>query len=477
MNDKLSAKNYIGYTFCDTANNLAFCVMGTYLAIYCTDILGIKGTIVTVIFWIARIWDAINDPIMGTIVQKHKPGKGGKYRPFILWAGFPLAISAVLVYALAGFPKLTSNETVNIIYVAVTYILYGMIYTVLSVPYGSLAMVMTDKDNERSNLSVSRAIGGGFGNIPQLLFPTLVMVGGDDGQQMDGKRLFVAMCIIAVAMMSIYFISYAWTKEKPELILLSSEQVHITSTLKDVIKDRAFVTMSLIGGLVIAVQLYINTANVYLFKDFYEKSGFGTIYLVISYLPMALMIPFANKMIRAWGKKAICVVGFSISSVAALITWLGHFQNIWVYIILAFFVNAGIGFVILEVWAMCGDVVDHQEWVTGKREEATNFAVFTFMRKMGQALAAIVPMLCSFVGYNTDKEFIGKQAPEVIKGMYNVSTFGPFLMIALMLVLILLYPLDKKTTEQMQADLAARRAVELDEKELPEAERLLNSDE
>ena len=454
MKEKLSAKNYIGYTICDTANNLAFCVMGTYLATYCTDILGITGAVVTAIFWIARIWDAINDPMMGTFVQRKKPGKGGKYRPFILWSGFPLAVSAVLVYT-----KFTGNLTFNTIYVAATYILYGMIYTVMSVPYGSLAMVMTDKENERSNLSVCRAIGGGFGNIPQLLFPVFVMVGGGDGQQMDGKRLFYAMCIVAVLMMIIYVFSYRWTKERPELLQISNEEVHITSTLKDIIKDRAFVTMSLIGGLVIALQPYINSANVYLFKDFYQKSGFGTIYLVISYLPMALMIPFANKMIRKWGKKEICLVGFIISAVAAAICWIGHFTNIWIYIALAFFINLGIGFVVLEVWAMCGDIVDHQEWVTGKREEATNYAVFTFMRKMGQALAAIVPLLIGVIGY--DKTAIGAQSQKVIDGIYNVATLGQLLLIVLMLVLILLYPLSKKKAEQMQEELQAQRAAKI----------------
>ena len=451
MKEKLSAKNYIGYTICDTANNLAFCVMGTYLATYCTDILGITGAVVTAIFWIARIWDAINDPMMGTIVQRKKPGKAGKYRPFILWSGFPLAVSAVLVYT-----HFTGNLTFNTIYVAATYIVYGMIYTVMSVPYGSLAMVMTDKENERSNLSVCRAIGGGFGNLPQLLFPILVMT---NGQQMDGKRLFYAMCIIAVMMMLLYVLSYRWTKERPELLQISNEQVHITSTLKDIVKDRAFVTMSLIGGLVIALQLYINSANVYLFKDFYQKSGFGTIYLVISYLPMALMIPFANKMIRNWGKKEICLVGFLISAVAALICWLGHFTNIWVYIALAFFINLGIGFVVLEVWAMCGDIVDHQEWVTGKREEATNYAVFTFMRKMGQALAAIVPLLIGVIGY--DKNAIGAQSQQVLDGIYNVATLGQLLLIVLMLVLILLYPLNKKTTDRMQQELQAQRAEKI----------------
>ena len=111
---------------------------------------------------------------------------------------------------------------------------------------------------------------------------------------------------------------------------------------------------------------------------------------------------------------------------------------------------------------MCGDIVDHQEWVTGKREEATNYAVFTFMRKMGQALAAVVPMLIGAIGY--DKTAIGAQTQEVLDGIYTVSTCGPFVMIVLMLILILLYPLNKKTSEQMQQELQVQRAQKLAEK-------------
>ena len=108
---------------------------------------------------------------------------------------------------------------------------------------------------------------------------------------------------------------------------------------------------------------------------------------------------------------------------------------------------------------MCGDIVDHQEWVTGKREEATNYAVFTFMRKMGQALAAIVPLLIGAIGY--DKNAIGAQTQEVLDGIYTVSTLVPFLLILLMLVLILLYPLSKKKAEQMQRELQAQREAKL----------------
>ena len=108
---------------------------------------------------------------------------------------------------------------------------------------------------------------------------------------------------------------------------------------------------------------------------------------------------------------------------------------------------------------MCGDIVDHQEWVTGKREEATNYAVFTFMRKMGQALAAVVPLLIGVIGY--DKNAIGTQSQQVIDGIYNVATLGQLLLIVLMLVLILLYPLNKKTTDLMQQELQAQRAEKI----------------
>ena len=167
MEEKLKLRHYVGYTSCDFANNLAFCVMGTYLSAYCLDVLHIQGWVVSLILILARVWDGINDPMMGFLVQKKKPGKFGKYRPFILIGGYPLALSAVLV-----FLKLTENLTFNTIWVAGAYILYGMLYTVLLVPYGSLATVMTSLENERSNLSICRALGGGAGNL-RIIFAEL----------------------------------------------------------------------------------------------------------------------------------------------------------------------------------------------------------------------------------------------------------------------------------------------------------------
>lgn len=455
MEGKLTFKNYVGYTMCDFGNNLAFCVMSSYLSIYCSDIIGMSGIAITAIMVIARVWDAINDPMMGFLAQRKKPGKGGKYRPFILIGGYPLAISAVLV-----FVKLTDNLTVNTIWVAFAYILYGMLYTVLLVPYGSLASVMTTKDNERSILSMCRAVGGGAGNLPSLLFPILVMTAGESGNQMDADKLLIGMVIIAVAMMALYTMAYKFTTERV-IVEEKPQKIRVAATVKGLLKSRAFVTMSLIGCLLIAVQMYTSTVNLYLFKDYFQRSAMNTVYMVISYAPMVVMIPFANMLIKKFGKKEISVVSLGISVIASFLTFILHlgYDGIWPFIVLAFFINAGVGFLTLEVWSMAADIIDHQEWVTGKREEAANYAIFTFMRKIGQAIAALAPWFVSLAGY--DSSIVGSgisQGDAVLSGMYNVATLIPFIMFLIMFILALLYPLNKKTSERMHRELEEARA-------------------
>lgn len=453
MDNKLRFKNYVGYTMVDFANNLAFCVMSSYLTVYCNDILGISGAVVSMILIAARIWDAINDPIMGFLVQRRRPHKNGKYKPFILYGGLPLAVTSVLV-----FTKISDNLTFNTFWVAFFYIAYGMLYTVLLVPYGSLASVMTNKESERSLLSVCRSIGAGIGNLPTFLFPVFVMTAGLHGNQMDADRLFWAMVIIGAAMCIIYAASYKSIDEKI-VIEQNSTQTKITTVVKNILKDRAFVVMSLLGCLLMAVQMYTNTVNLYLFKDYFQNSSINTVYMIVSYAPMVIMMPFVNKMIKKFGKKEICVTGLAISTVASLLTYALQIskENVWTFIILAVFVNIGIGFLTLEVWAMAADIIDHQEWKTGHREEASNYAIFTFMRKVGQAIAALAPWFVSLAGYDSTKAGTGiSQGEEVLSGMYDVATLVPVVLFAIMLVLSILYPLNKKTTQKMHEELAEK---------------------
>ncbi len=456
LKEKLSVKNYAGYAMCDFANSLAFCVMSSYLSVYCSDILGISGAYITIIMIVARIWDGINDPIMGFLVQGKKPGKNGKYRPFIVWGGFPLAVISVLVFLNPG-----GNITFRTVWVAVMYILYGMLYTVVLVPYGSLASVMTTDDSQRSILSMCRSIGGGIGNLPTLIFPILVMTAGADGNQMDGDRLIIAMVIIALAMMLFYFLGFKLTKERV-IVEETHERVSVISTFKGIIKNKAFVSMSIIGCLLIAVQMYTSTVNLYLFKDYFQKSSMNTVYMIISYAPMVLMIPFANTIIKKIGKKEFSLVCLAFSVVASFLTYVLHLgsDSVYLFIVLALFINFGVGFMTLEVWSMAADIIDHNEWKTGRREEAADYAIFTFMRKIGQAIAALAPWFVSLAGYDSSLAGSGvSQGDEVLNGMYNVASLVPFIMYAVMFVLMIIYPLNKKTTERMHKELNERRAA------------------
>ncbi len=451
---RLTGKNYLGYTLCDMANNSAFSVISAYLVIYCSDILGIRGAVITAIMMGARIWDAINDPIMGFLVQNKKPGKNGKYRPFLRIGGYPLALSVVLI-----FLHVSGSTLVSTIWVAVTYILYGMLYTVLLVPYGSLASVMTTKDDERSNLSICRALGGGIGSLPTLLFPIFVMNAGADGNQLNEKNLLVGMVIIAVCMIIFYTLGFYFTSENVEPVE-SKEKTRVLDTVKRIVKDRAFVTMSLIGCLLIAIDQYTNTVNLYLFKDYFGNSAMNTVYLIISYIPKLTIIFFANKIIRSIGKKEICVIGISISAVFSFLTFILHVgqDSVVIFLILSFFINCGVAFLAMEIWSMAADIIDHQEWVNGRREEASNYAIFTFMRKIGQTLAALAPWFVGLVGYDSSLAGTGiSQGETVLNGMYSVATFVPFLLYVAVLILFLLYPLDKKTSEQMHRELEGMR--------------------
>lgn len=451
MEQKLKAKNYIGYALCDVSGMLAFSALGAYLSVFYTDILKIGTGTVFIIMLIARLWDGINDPIMGFLAQRRAPGKAGKFRPFILWGGIPLAVASVLT--MTYIPNLSHGAYVA--YAAATYILYGMLYTVVLVPYGSMASVMTRQENERSILSMCRSVGGGIGSLPAtMLFPLLVFT----DKTLDSDKLFIAMCFIGIAMAALYTLSYSWTKEyipSPAV----KEHVRALKVIGSLLKNRAFVIMSVVGCLLMAASMYLNTINVYLFKDYYGKAGLLTLVTVASYIPMLAMIPIVNKLISSFGKKAISIIGLAISTLTMLLVWLIRPQNPWVYIAASFFLNLGSGFLTLEVWAMAMDVIDAQELQTGRREEAVSYSVFTFMRKVGQALAALAPLLVGLVGYDSDLVGTGQNA-ATLEGMYTVATLVPCVMYAVMLILMIIYPLGKKEMNEMHAALKELRARE-----------------
>ena len=168
----IGTKDKVGYAMGDFASVLVFGLVQSVLQKYYTDVLGISVVSIMVMFIVARIWDAINDPLWGRIIDGARVWPDGRYRHWLKVFAIPVALSAILMFV--KIPGLT--EKGYLIYAYVTYILFGMLYTCINIPYGSLAQVITSDEKERTSLSVFRSIGSTFGAMPAMLLISLCYV-------------------------------------------------------------------------------------------------------------------------------------------------------------------------------------------------------------------------------------------------------------------------------------------------------------
>ena len=445
----------IGYALGDAAGLLTFGLVGSFLQIFYTNVLYIDPAKVTILFLVARIWDAINDPIWGAIIDKRNPGKSGKYRPYLRWVSLPLAVFAILMFV--KIPGLTENQ--YLIWAYVTYIGYGMMYTAVNIPYGSLASVITTDPGERSALSMFRSIGAGLGGTPaQILLPMFVYTVALDAngnemvdetgkviQNLDGMKMLIGTVVLAVLSIVIYQICFRMTKER--VVAAPTEaKVNVGKTVKTLLRNRPFIMLCIASMMLIAAQFFTQSMYNYLFKDYFHKPGLYGLFTVFTYLPMALLLPVLQKMVRKFGKKEICAAGMLFSGIAYLVLWLLHTENVWVFLGFCFLAGLGMTFFVLEIWALVTDVIDYQEHLSGQREEGTSYAFFSFTRKLGQTLAGVLgSQMLVWIGYEAKNVTI-----EAVNNMYSVSTILPGAMCLIMaLCLGVFYPLSKKRLQEL----------------------------
>ncbi len=461
--NKLSAGNVIGYALGDTGGVLAFGVISTFLNMYYTDVFGINPAQLTILFLVARVWDAINDPIMGSFLDRLKPRRTGRFRPWIYFFSFPMMLSLFLIFLpVQEWFGLSGNQL--LIYAYITYIFYGMMYTGVNIPYGSMATVMTNDIKQRSTLSMARTVGAGFGTMAgSVIFPMVVYTVASNGAKyLDGHKLFAATLIIVGFQFVAYQLNFRLTKETvvPEV---KKEKASVGKTLKSLMKNRPFVTLSLASMLLIAGNMFTNTANGYLLKNFYETPGLQALVPVATYLPMAISIPFLNKLVMKFGKKELCGFGAFIAAGAYLVMWIWQIPNPYIFLGFLFITGIGLCFFTMEVWAIVSDTIDYQDKLTGRREEGTSYAIFSFFRKMGQTLAGVgYNALLAVIGYvaaEAGSDAVVQQTTEVNNGLYTLATLVPFIIYLVMALLMQFgYNLNKTKTIELKNELEERNA-------------------
>ena len=448
----IRAKDKIGYAMGDLASCLVFGLTQSVLNKYYTDVLEISVLSVMIMTIVARIWDAINDPIWGRIIDGAKPRKDGRYRHWIKVFAVPVALAAVLMFAdVRGF-----SAGGRLAWIYFSYILFGMLYTCINIPYGSLAQVVTSSDKERSSLSVFRSIGSTFGAMPAMVLASMCYVKLADGSsQMDFHRVFVGVCIIAALSVLAYFLCYAWNKERVESKPAPRQKGETMKVIRILLKSRPFMAVSLASMLFLAAQMFGQGYNTYLFHHYFKQPGLTMLPTVFQYLPVAVIMFFATRMGNKLGRREVCSYGVLLAAVfyiALFVLALFGVTNVWLYLAACLASGVGTAFIFLLIWVMATDAIDYNKVAYGLNDEATSYAFYSFMRKLGQTVATIlinVPLLR--IGYNGSELKTEGLSDSALQSMYNSSVMIPAVLFLLVfLILRFFYPLSKKRIEELQ---------------------------
>ena len=340
-----------------------------------------------------------------------------------------------------------------------------MLYTCINIPYGSMAQVITSSDKERSSLSVFRSIGSTFGAMPAMVLASFCYVAmvdesgnkildanGKAMKVMDPTITIIGVSIIAVLSVVFYFLCYGWSKERVASHPDPKAKGQTWKVVKTLLKSRPFMAVSVASMLFLAAQMFGQGYNAYLFDKFFNKQGLTMLPTVFQYLPVAVIMFFATKMGNRFGRREVCSYGV----LAAAVFYLALFKvaNVWLYLAANLVAGIGTAFIFLLIWALASDAIDYNKVSYKLNDDATSYAFYSFMRKLGQTVATIlinVPLL--IIGYNGSQLKTEGLTPDALKTMYNYSVMIPAVLFLLVFIILrFVYPLSKSRIDELQVE-------------------------
>ena len=487
MRDKLA------YAMGDFGCNMSFALSGTITTFY-TMYIGLSTEIMALLIILLKIWDGINDPIMGSIMDRFQPKRGGsKFKPFIFWGAIALVVSGALVF----LPIKGADTWVKIVACVVGYLVWDTAYTVVNVPYGSMANVITDVPEERASLSMWRSVGAMIANLPvMVLLPMIMYRDLKDAagnvvynpyvtdkkvaiEVLVGENVFYTALIMGIFGLIAFMILIKFTTErvKPEVNEnVEKVKVNYLEVIKSFGKNKAAVAMTVASIFQLIMMNGLAVATNALYKDFFNMGSESGIFMLVSYLPLVAAMPLIVPLVKKYGKKEAAswpllagVLGGALMFILPKELFLSN-VGIIVWILLQLLVSISFAVFATVGWAMVADCIDYQELQTGRREEGTVYAVYSLGRKIAQGFgAAIVLLMLGWIGFQEagyDKvlgvEIPCVQTPDVanrirllIGAVYCVCSLVQFIMLKFV------YPLSKDKVDEMNIKLGRVNEVDL----------------
>ena len=446
----------LGYMFGDFGNDFSFIFASNYLMVFYTKVLGLGGFVVGLLFMGARIVDAFTDVTMGRIVDHVRPGADGRFRPWIRRMCVPVAVASSIMYLYFvrdwAYP-------LKIAYVVFTYLLWSSFcYTAINIPYGSMASVISPDVKDRASLSTFRSIGASLaGLVIGVLVPLIVYESDASGNQIVRPVSFtVTAAVFGVLSVGCYALCYFMCRERVFFHKKEGNKEGVRSMLRGLGRNRPLFSLVCAALVLLLASLLGQTMNNYLFLDYFRNSKALAAVNVVSIGSVLILAPFVACIAQGFGKKEAGALGMLGAGVVYLALFFLRVRSILAFMVLLFFASMGVGLFNLVIWAFITDIIDYQEVVTGKREDGTVYAVYSFARKVGQALAGGVGgFVLTAIGYISEAP---AQTPEVADKIYTVATLVPGVCyLAVFFIIQFAYPLTRGEVEKNTALLREKR--------------------
>ncbi|MFZ5519217.1 MAG: MFS transporter [Candidatus Zhuqueibacterota bacterium] len=444
---KLSFKEKVGYGLGDTASNLYFQMFINFLLFFYTDIFGIPAAAAGTMLMVSRIWDAVNDPMMGMIADRTNT-RWGKFRPYLIWISIPIAIIGVLTFVTPNF-----SMTGKLVYAYFTYILVMMAYTAINIPYSALMGVLTPDTSERTSVSTFRfvlAFVGAF-IVQGLTLPLVDFFGG--GNQAVGFPF--TMAVYGVLATILFYVTFRTTIERVQPP--TSQTTSFKNDLTDLLRNKPWMILLIMGMFTLGYVVVRSGTIMYYFKYYIGSEKLASLFMVTGTFAVIIGVALTQLLAKIFGKKKVYIAVMAASS---LLTFVFYFlPKDQIYLI--FGVNILSTLIMAPqaplLWAMYADSADYSEWKNHRRATGLVFSAATFAQKFGIAIGGgMAGWLLAGFGFVPNVD----QTPETLDGIRLMMSFIPAVGSVIATVAAIFYPLDDKTMKQIEHDLRERKASE-----------------
>ena len=427
--EPLTAKHYLIYGMGNFASQLSWTMVSTYLSIFYTDVFGLGTGAVALLMLIAKIWDGINDPMMGTLMERTHT-KWGRFRPYIFVGAVFLVIFTILTFTVPGF-----GSTGKLLYAYITYIGLGMSYTMTSVPYLALPSVMTRDPKEINRLNAAQMMGMTVGQIVLNLFVLKLVLWFGKGDQAAGYHsTAILLALIALPMFwAVAFLS------KERITVEKEDQGKISEGLKQIFRNKNLICAMFYSFFNMFGMLGRISVAVYFYMYCVQNFTFITVFMMMQMIVGTIIMPFTPRVIEKLGKRNTAILSMIIQGGSLIILFLGPCENIvFDFIVLVIY---GFGYIA----GPCGsgmmiDAIDDFDDKYNTRNDGMAFSFQGCMIKVATAIAnSLFLIVMGAFGYAGGVDM----TPHIQQGINIAANLLPGLVFFLGIIPLLIYDLDK----------------------------------